>query len=118
MKYYEHPAYVGLAAELPLDDDRHPEYERQFNEQGFDDSVTWSLDYSLLVWLTPRLKRYRELAFQTIHSPELEKAVDEMIECFEFALEDENYFSFNSEDQKKIGRGFELYFKYHRGLWW
>jgi hypothetical protein len=29
--------------------------------RGFDDSETWSLDYTFFRWLLPRLKRFREV---------------------------------------------------------
>ena len=117
-KYYEHPAYIGFADQIPEDDRRHGHFEKEFNERGFDSSITWSLDYGLIKFIYPRLKEYRETAFHVISAPELEAAVDEMLEGFAIGLEEERYFGFDEEDQAKIQRAFDLLAEHRRGLWW
>lgn len=54
MKYYEHPSYIGCAGEFP-DDERQPEWEKQYHDQGFDVTATWNLDSSIRAFIYPRL---------------------------------------------------------------
>lgn len=117
MKYYEHPAYVGYADSLPKNDDRLKEFKKQYNKYGFDDSVTWSLDYMLVKWLTPRLERLIEIDKEFIDEPELIKDFETMLKGFKLYISDE-FDEFNSKHMKKIDKSFKLLAKNYRGMWW
>lgn len=117
-RFFEHPAYIGCinVYERPK---RLEKYEAQFNKDGFDDTCTWSLDYSIARFILPRLKRYYELADEVIVIDEHEgfrEAIEEMIEGFQIAVDEE--LNFNESEQKKVNKAFEQLAKYHNHLWW
>lgn len=117
MKYYDHPAYNGYAHELPEDDSRHEQFEKEFNEKGFDETATWSLDYTLASWIVPRLEMLIETQKKIFDSPEFIKECEEMLEGFKFYKS--KYFNLDDDEHEKITkRAFELLAKNHRGLWW
>ena len=37
-------------------DDRQPKWKEQQNKYGFDERETWSLDFTFIAWIYPRLK--------------------------------------------------------------
>lgn len=116
MKFYEHPSYSGYANELTKDS-RMEEWEKDYNERGFDDTVTWSLDDTLIKWLTPRLERFLEISEQITDADEFHNDVREML--YGFKLYTSTDFSeFNEEHIKKLNKSFELLAKNYRGLWW
>jgi hypothetical protein len=43
-------------------DERQGKFRKKRLERGFDDSETWSLDYTVASFIIPRLERYQELA--------------------------------------------------------
>ena len=69
--------------------------------RGFDDRQTWSLDWSLYVWLLPRLKRFKELnngyndlkyeSFEEYQN-ELQKRIEQLEFIIDCEREDEFYF--------------------------
>ena len=94
---------------------------KQFKEQGWCDSDTWSLDFAFVKFIYPRLKRFRELTFSHpayMTDTEWKKILDEMIEGFEIASDEKRYFCAKKEDDEKIQKAFDLFSKYARGLWW
>lgn len=90
-------------------------YWWQRQTRGFDDSETWSLDWTFYIWMLPRLKRYFEVADNVIHiEGEFRQAINDMISGFEAAMQDEE-----TEDSKmKIQLAHEQFAKWHRSLWW
>ena len=114
MKYVEHPSYDGL---LTADDKRVDEYEEQYNTRGFDDSVIWSLDYSLVKWLLPRLKRFLEISENLVNADDFHADVKLMIEGFELFL-DEDYDDYDETQVAKVDRSFQLLADNYKGLWW
>lgn len=115
--FYEHPAYVGY-----IDDPEDPRYEKcksQWEERGFDYSVTWSLDHSLLQWLAPRLEEYLKYSQNSIDDDEHNKSVSELVELLKWATEGSGtYYSFAEEDTKKVALIWELIGKLGPSLWW
>lgn len=125
MKFYKHPAYIGYAT-ANNGKKRRKLWKKQFNEQGFDDTVTWSLDDSIVKFILPRLKRYYEIASNIIVMDEkrseedtetFEEAIKSMIEGFEIQQAD---FNFDADPEKlaKYMKAWELLAKWHRLLWW
>ena len=87
--------------------------------RGFDDSEIFSLDYTILEFLLPRLKRYRKI--QGGHpgclnsSEEWEEILDKIIFFVEYFLEHEGFGTEELEEKSKEGR--ELFFEYFHALW-
>jgi hypothetical protein len=101
--------------------------------RGWDDSDTWSLDYTLAKWILPRLKRFKQLSFgcpTNFTEKQWDEMIDEMIWAFDYIANDrENEiftengnFEKEREEWKKAedrcDKGLELFGKYMRGLWW
>ncbi len=89
--------------------------------RGWDDSETWSLDYSLAKIITPRLKRFRELTcgYPGNETEESWNAkLDAMIEAFEFLASDDRWLDDDKEQWDKTQKGLKLFAKYYCALWW
>lgn len=114
MHFTEHPSYDGL---LEKKDKRCEEYKKDYDTRGFDDSVTWSLDDSLIRWLTPRLTRFLEISEETTDAPEFHENVKKILIGFELYTSDE-FEEFNKEHMKKLDESFKILAKIYRGLWW
>ena len=92
---------------------------------------TWSLDYTIAKFVSPRLKLYKKL---TIGYPcefsdisQWYDILDKMIESFDLILNDDGSIDINEYDNwkeiakeknNKIQEGLDLFAKYFRGLWW
>lgn len=115
--WFNHPAYLGYASK-DTGISRNGVFYSQFIKQGFDDSVTWSLDSMIVKFITPRLKRFYELSDKTVdldcHSG-LREAIEIMITGFELASSDGNY---SGEELQKIQDAWDKLAKYHNHLWW
>lgn len=116
MKFHEHKSYLGFANEMP-NDNRIPAWEKQYNEWGFDDTVTWSLDDSLIKWFTPRLRRFLEISEEITDAPDFHKDVEEMLKGFDLYLSG-SFNEFDKEHIQQLNKSFELLTTSHRGLWW
>ena len=97
-------------------------YQRLLN--GFDDSETYSLDFSLAQLILPRLKRFKELAADRGFKPgdyenieDWHRDLDKMIAAFEFAGSDERWAAGN-EEFAKAQEGLDLFAKNYFLLWW
>lgn len=99
--------------------------------RGFDDSETWTLDYSLAKLISPRLKRFKELKrgvplFDNIDvdkdydlaEAQWEEIIDKMIAAFDLIIVDDGSLFFDEEQQKKVEEGLDLFRKYIFNLWW
>lgn len=110
--------YHGYAFDKEMKNDkRKKRWKKQREECGVDDTETWSLDVTLAHYILPRLKMYRQIAFNTIDAPELQSDVDKMIEAFELIVSEENY-NPTEEQNKKVQDGLDLFAKNYRALWW
>lgn len=99
-------------------------YFWQRRTRGWDDSETWSLDYSLAKIIAPRLKRFKEV--KCCHPMELtqeewDTILDKMIFAFEKLGEDDYQWPYEEipdEVGKAVEEGRELFHKYYHDLWW
>lgn len=86
--------------------------------RGFDDSETWSLDYTFFKWLLPRLKRFREVVNgypSEITYDEWMKELDQAIADLEIIKDDAG---FGKEHDEAYAR-FVKWFTHRLGhLWW
>ena len=114
MKFYEEKQYVGFANN-DIKKQKLKMYKQQYKEQGFDDTVTWSLDRAMILWLYPRLKRYYEIAFEIIDEPELESDIEQILKVFNIYLNKEDL---NKEEFVEFNKGLKLLFKNFHKLWW
>lgn len=88
--------------------------------RGWDDSETWSLDYSLAKLILPRLKRFRQITIATpgyLEEAEWQEKLDKMIAAFEFGASEERW-SAGPEEYKKHEEGLKLFAEYYWALWW
>lgn len=86
--------------------------------RGWDDSETWSLDYTIAKFILPRLKRYKEICKShpcTFNEENWNEALDEMIYAMERSVNRFNDFDTDWDRQQK---GLALFFKYFNDLWW
>lgn len=91
--------------------------------RGFDDSETWSLDYSLAKLILPRLKRFRELDPCFIPTDmthdEWNTILDKMIYAFEWAASDSRWYNECSEEESaRVNEGLKLFAEYYFAMWW
>lgn len=88
--------------------------------RGWDDSETWSLDYSLGKIIAPRLKRFKEVQGgypSDLTEQEWAKKIDKMIAAFEFAGSEARW-NAGPEEYDKHQKGIELFAENFFGLWW
>ena len=104
---------INFSLELNENDTRKELFKKQRLERGFDDTELWNLDMTILKFILPRLKLFKEKTGN--YPPELKSAeewdacIDKMIKSIESILTD----SFDADFE-----GFELFKKYFLDLWW
>lgn len=87
--------------------------------RGWDDSVTWNLDWQIATFVLPRLRRFREVTIAyppEITFEEWQSIIDKMIFALEWHSKDT--IDRDIEDYSKVQEGMELFGKYFGGLWW
>ena len=86
--------------------------------RGFDDSETWSLDYTFFNWLLPRLKRFREVS--CAHPCDM--TYEEWIKELDDAIDDlkilKESIGFGEEYEEAYERFVEWFAKRLHHLWW
>jgi hypothetical protein len=88
--------------------------------RGWDDSETWSIDYSLSKIILPRLKRFTEVRCghpYDMTDEEWQRDLGKMIAAFEFAGSDKRWEA-EPEEYKKHQEGIDLFAKNFFSLWW
>jgi hypothetical protein len=107
--------------------------------RGWDDSETWSLDYSLAKLISPRLKKLKEKLnnFKTFpnslsteeegnsdecfdkHFNQWIKIIDKMILAFDIIIKNDTYY-WNNQGKldSRIEEGLDLFRKHYFDLWW
>lgn len=91
----------------------------QRHTRGWDDSDTWSLDWTLAHWLLPRLKRFKELNDGFPHpftEEEWDGVLDKMIKAFEIIVGAECWDG--DMDMNEVNEGLDLFRKHFIDLWW
>lgn len=97
-------------------------FQRQI--RGWDNSVTWSLDYSLSKIILPRLKKFKELHNgypNGLTSEKWEEILDKMIFAFEFLGSEDRWDKIGVKyngDWDRAKEGIKLFGKYYMDLWW
>lgn len=116
MNFNKHPSYIGYADEMSKDN-RLKQWEEQYNSRGFDDTVTWSLDFMIAKFIAPRLKRYIEISKEMHDADDFHKELDKMLAGFELYIS-KDFNEFNEDHIAKVNESFEILAKEYRGLWW
>lgn len=89
--------------------------------RGWDDSETWSLDYSLAKIIAPRLKRFKEVTCgHPADSTEKQwnEDLDKMIAAFEFLGSEERWSNTDKNKWNEVQEGIDLFSKHFINLWW
>lgn len=115
--------YYGFAHELNSSDKRIKKYAKQRREHGFDDTETWNLDASILKFILPRLKRFKEVTNGhpgNLTEQQWNDVLDTMIQYCEFSLTDELLYihSYSEKQKKLVKNGRKAFIKYFHHLWW
>jgi hypothetical protein len=94
----------------------------QRRTRGWDDSDTWSLDYTIAKFALPRLIRFKELNngypgdFAT---PEAwDEAIDKMIYSLQACIKHNEGNDIDIADWPRVKEGLELFGKHFMALWW
>lgn len=104
---------INFSCELSETDSRKEEYKKQRIERGFDDTELWNLDLTILRFILPRLKAFKDIAVGT---PSGFKNEDEWIECIDRMIK--SIESIIEDDENADWEGFELFKKHFFDLWW
>jgi len=87
--------------------------------RGWDDSETFSLDYSLAKLIAPRLKRFAEVRGgypSGMTDKEWQADLDKMVAAFEFAASNEHWMA-EPKEYEKHQEGIDLFAKHFFDLW-
>jgi len=106
---------------LKPNDDRQSVWAEQRAERGFDDTETWALDSVIARFITPRLKRFRELTIGHPGHLTMEQycdILDEIIEAFEMISNRDDHVWLDTWNQAKVNKGLKLFAEYYFNLWW
>jgi hypothetical protein len=87
--------------------------------RGWDDSETWSLDYSLSKLILPRLLRFKELRDPIVLSTgDWDSDMNKMIAAFEFLGSEERWNCYDNNKWNEVQEGVDLFAKHYVNLWW
>lgn len=104
----------SLVSTLSEIGERKELYKKQRIERGFDDTELWNLDSTILKFVLPRLKAFKECTCgypgNVKSEEEWQNILQKMIDSIEKIIIDEA----KDEDYE----GFELFKKYFFNLWW
>lgn len=93
-------------------------YEKQRKERGFDDSETWSLTDTIVAFILPRLKRYKELLdLNTDVDSESSEKIYSIIKCFEI-IKEHSVWDFTKKEYDLIDIGLKNFNEMFFSLWW
>lgn len=105
---------------LDKKDKRYNKFKKQIKTRGFAGSELWSLDYTIMCFILPRLKQYKK------DSPgwpgwcesrqEWEIILQKMIKSLELMVENRNILT--KQEEKEITQGWNLFKKHFFSLWY
>jgi len=107
---------LSLSKTVPKDDERQKKWKKQRKERGFDDTELWSLDCTIISFVLPRLKVFRQKLYS--HPAYLtmdawKDILGKIIEGFELY----NLGFPDDEEAFKIEEALDLFRKYFHHLW-
>lgn len=92
------------------EDNRQKIWKKQYNERGFDNTQLWNLDYTIIQFITPRLKEFKKNYDMQTKNDKVSKKLEIIIKEFEFYLSDD-YNNFNEKHIKNINKALSLFSK-------
>ena len=104
----------SITGDANVDPKRAEEYKKQRIERGFDDTELWNLDSTILKFVLPRLKRFKEC---TIGYPSSFNTYEEWIACLEKMINSIEAILEDSHEEADF-EGFELFKEHFFHLWW
>ena len=119
MKRIEDKNYYGFVNKLSEHDNRIPMFLEQHKERGFDDTELWNLDQTIISFMLPRLKRFKDMAVgypSDLTSDKWNDTLQKMINAFELIKKDNLVYS--DEDNIIIELGLDLFTKHFLDLWY
>lgn len=109
---------VNFSIITPSDNDWDEHTQQRIN-RGFDDSELWNLDTTIIKFILPRLKAFKDytksIPYDLKSETEWKDILDQIILGFELYLES-NIADLN-DSESKIDEAFKLFFKYFKSLW-
>jgi len=94
----------------------------QRRTRGWDDSETWSLDWSLANLILPRLERYREITCghpADLTKKQWHKILDDIVFAFRYHADFEKHTAeYWKKHGKRVERGMQLFAEWYGALWW
>ena len=97
-------------------DDRQEEFKKQRLERGFDESETWSLDYTIARFIAPRLRVFIDIYKKAIvDETGMVPIMERTLKAFERLAQDSVVFG---DEGKEIDEAIVEFAKIFRGLWW
>lgn len=101
-----------------LDDEREEKFRDQRINRGFDDSETWSLDYTIAEFIIPRLERYNELSNKVLERDDqfIEK-IDKFLTAMKLSVKDIDD-ELSEQERCQQAEGLEVFPEIFRRLWW
>ena len=105
---------INFSLDLSVKDDKIKEkFKEQRLERGFDDSELWNLDTTILKFILPRLKAFKEA---TIGCPRAFNNLEEWVNCIDKMIK--SIEQILNDDHNADYEGFELFKKHFFELWW
>ena len=106
----------SLASSLRSDDDRLEMFKKQRIERGFDDTELRNLDSTIIKFILPRLKEFKECTCGYPGSVNSEEEwndiLQSMIDYMQAVVDD------NDELRVKYAKGWDNFHEYFFALWW
>lgn len=116
-KFHDSPHYIGHANDIELrDDDRQELWEEQYKKYGFDETVCWSFDYSIIQWILPRLKMFNKISKNVFIRDNMHKDLDKVIDVFEKYSGNECDLM-DIEETQEFNEAWDLFTKHFHRLW-
>lgn len=97
-------------------DDRYEDFKKQRLERGFDESETWSLDYTIARFIAPRLRAFLDIYKAVIvDDRNMVPVIERALKAFERLAQDTVVFG---DECEEIDEALVEFAKIFRGLWW
>lgn len=112
---------LGITEEMHLFNPEENAIDKRYHpdEDGVADAETWGLDYTIALFVYPRIKRFREIhmSYPGRLTEELWDSILGKIErAFELIIIDQIEF-LTDEEREEINEGLDLFREYYFDLW-
>ena len=104
---------INFSLDLKEDDERKEIFKKQRLERGFDETELWNLDTTILKFILPRLKAFKE---NTFGHPGDFKDMDDWLDCIDKMIK--SIEDIINDESGADYEGLELFKKHFFDLWW